>query len=163
MYIVDALGRLRNIRKVKSLSTDSSSQSESGADHQADSKDGELLRLKAIFPFDFFPNELIIRKKTVSMIKRGFLTSYTETMLVQDIGLVSVFQTVLFASLKISYKAPSADVIINTIPKQQAVKAKEVLDQLMVIKNDNQETDDVSILSADTPASSDLDIGYAEE
>ncbi len=109
---------------------------------ELDEKDGELLRIKSVFPFDFFPDELIIGKKTVSVIKRQFLNSNTETFLVKDIGLVSINTAILFSHIRISYKAPYEDIVIGTLWKTEAKNIKALLDKLMLIKNEDVDVDE---------------------
>lgn len=108
---------------------------------ELEEKDTELLRIKGFFPIDFFPNELIIRKKTVSVIKRNFLTSNIETFLVKDIGLVMINNAIFFSEIRVSYKAPYEDMIINKLLKHEAKQAKALLDKLMLVKNEDVSDD----------------------
>jgi len=106
-------------------------------ERELEEKDGELLRIKSFFPFDIFPNELVIGKKTVTLIKRNFLTSNTETFLVKDIGLVQLNNALLFSQIRVSYKAPYEDMIIGNILREPAKQAKSLLDKLMLVKNED--------------------------
>ena len=111
---------------------------------EIEEKDSEVLRVKSIFPVDFFPDELIIRKKSVSVIKRGFLTSNIETFLVKDIGLVAINNALIFSQIRISYKAPYEDIVIGTLWKDEAKHAKSLLDKLMLVKNEDINDDVVT-------------------
>lgn len=105
-------------------------------EREIEEKDAELLRIKSFFPIDIFPNELVIRRKTVTLIKRNFLTSNTETFLVKDIGLVQINSAVFFSQIRVSYKAPYEDMVISNIVREQAKQAKSLLDKLMLVKNE---------------------------
>lgn len=96
--------------------------------------DKELFRVKSFWLLDLFPNELIIKEKSIHVIAREFLRSQVETMLIQDISIVTITQGILFSSLTISYRIPHDDFFINNIPKDVAVKAKAVLDSLILAK-----------------------------
>src|SRR5258707_9371268 len=67
----------------------------------------ELFRVRAVWFLDFFPDELVIQEKTVSIIKREFLASYVETLPVLDIGEVEMAKAFLFASITIIGKIPA--------------------------------------------------------
>jgi hypothetical protein len=98
-------------------------------------RDKELFRLKAVWPFDFFPNELLIREKSVSVIQRYFIVSNIETILVKDIGLVTINDGLILAALIISYKAPHEDLQISKLPRSKAYQAKALLNKLMIAEN----------------------------
>ena len=153
------IGRCFRIRKLGKIEHPHNLKKEAGEpnqlkakyvhDHAAiereiEEKDAELLRIKSFFPIDLFPNELVIRKKTVTVIKRNFLTSNTETFLVKDIGLVCINNALLFSEIRVSYKAPYEDMVINRIVKEQAKQAKALLDKLMLVKNDYIPEDSLS-------------------
>jgi hypothetical protein len=92
----------------------------------------ELFRVKAVWYLDFFPDELVIHQKTVSVIRRSFLMSYVETMPVRDVGEVEFSEVFVFAALSITGKNPEHKLNIANLPKEQAEKAKELLDRLLV-------------------------------
>lgn len=117
--------------------------------HQILNQDDPVLyKAKSFFPLDLFPNELIIREKSITIITRNFLTAYTQTMLIKDVGLVSVNQSLFFAMLQISYKIPTDDIFLSKMPKKQAQEAKILLDRLMMAINQDQE-----VLSSGTDSS----------
>jgi hypothetical protein len=93
------------------------------------------MRIKAIFPFDLFPDELIIQEKSVSVKKNYLIYSNTETMLIKDIGLVTINDGLFFASLTISYKAPMDDVHITKLWPSEAYKAKSFLEKMVIKHN----------------------------
>lgn len=92
----------------------------------------ELYRLKAFWLVDFFPDELIIQEKTISVIRHSFLMSNTETILVKDIGRVVYIDTPVFAGLQILGKNPAHDLHIKALNKKEALHAKEIIEGLML-------------------------------
>ena len=111
-------------------------------------EDKELFRVKSFWMLDLFPNELIIRQKTLHVILRDFLSSNIETMMLDDISVVQVNNGIFFSSLVIRYRNPHEDLQISKIPKAQAMKAKAVLDSHMVNKKTNKNEDIETISSA---------------
>jgi hypothetical protein len=91
-----------------------------------------------------FPNELIIRKKSITVVKRDFLTSNVETFLVKDIGLVQINNAVFFSQIRVSYKAPYEDILIAKLLKEEAKQAKSLLDRLMLMKSEPAIEDEIS-------------------
>lgn len=92
----------------------------------------ELLRVKAVRVLDFFPDELVIQEKTVSVIRRELLLSYVETLPVKDIGEVILSEAGSFAALKIISKVPRSNLEIKNLPSNEVKQAKEVLDKLLL-------------------------------
>jgi hypothetical protein len=103
------------------------------------SADKELYRLKSFWLFDIFPNELIIREKSVHSISRKFLMSQVETMLIEDVSIVTVTHGVFFSSIVVSYRIPHDDFLINFLFKNDAMQAKAILDSLIIAKHAKNE------------------------
>lgn len=92
----------------------------------------ELLRVKAHWIADLFPDELVIQEKTISVIRNEFLVSYVETMPVRDIGRVVYVSTLIFNGLRIIGKNTAHELNINGLTKKAAVEAKEVIEGLLL-------------------------------
>jgi hypothetical protein len=117
---------------------------------EAIAQDRELMRIKGIFPFDLFPDELIIAEQSISVKRNYLISSNTETMLIKDIGLVTINDGIFFASLIISYKAPNDDVRIKTLWPSDAYRAKSFLEKLVIKYNQDSQSpkpDETAILS----------------
>jgi hypothetical protein len=91
----------------------------------------ELLRVKAHWIADIFPDELVIQEKTISVIRNEFLVSYVETMPVRDIGRVVYVSTLIFNGLRIIGKNTDHELNINGLTKK-AAEAKEVIEGLLL-------------------------------
>ena len=92
----------------------------------------ELLRVKAHWIADIFPDELVIQEKTISVIRNEFLVSYVETMPVRDIGRVVYVSTLIFNGLRIIGKNTDHELNISGLTKKAAVEAKEVIEGLLL-------------------------------
>lgn len=92
----------------------------------------ELLRVRASRWVDFFPDELVLQEKTISIIRRSFLVSFVETLPVRDIGRVILIDTPVFDGIRILGKNVAHDLQIRGLPKEKARYAKEVIEGLLL-------------------------------
>jgi hypothetical protein len=95
----------------------------------------ELLKVRAVWIADIFPDELVIQERTVSVIRNEFLVSYVETMPVKDIGRVVYVNTPLFAGIKVLGKNTAHELHIKGLRKRQALWAKDILEGLLLEKS----------------------------
>lgn len=95
------------------------------------SNNKELFRVKGVRLLDFFPDELVIQEKTVSVIKKDLLSTYVQTMSVQDVIEVGLMKSGIFASLIIYSKFPGHQLEIKNLSMDKASKAKEIIDRLL--------------------------------
>jgi hypothetical protein len=109
-----------------------------------------LLRIRTVFPFDFFPDEIIIDENKLSVISKSFFMTYhIHSILIADITDVSVDTGLLFASLTIidssNYRFP----IIVTVPllkKADAFAARKLLQGLISAQRRNISLGDMSAM-----------------
>ena len=92
----------------------------------------ELFRVRAAWLVDFFPDELIIQEKTVSIIRNSFLVSFVETLPIKDIGRVILIVTPIYDGIQILGKNVAHDLHIRGLTKDKAHRAKEVLEGLLL-------------------------------
>jgi hypothetical protein len=92
----------------------------------------ELFRVKASKPFNFFTEELIVQEKTISIVKKEFLSNCCETLPIKDIGRVILTDTIFFSSILVIGKNTAHQLEITRLPKQKALEAKELLEGLMM-------------------------------
>jgi hypothetical protein len=105
---------------------------ESNALPPTGSTNRELYRVRASWLVDFFPDELVIQEKTVSVIRNQLLVSFVETMPVRDVGRVIYVDTPFFAGIHILGKSPAHEMRIRGLPKKGARYAKQLLDGLLL-------------------------------
>lgn len=91
-----------------------------------------LFRTKSIFPLDIIPNELVVKEKSVSIIWNYAINSNTQTMLIKDIGYVTINDNKFVASLVISYKSPLENIEISNLKPEDAYEAKSIIEKLMI-------------------------------
>lgn len=95
-------------------------------------RNNELYRVKAHWLVDWFPDELVIQEKTISVVRNEFLVSYVETMPVRDIGRVVYVKTPIFGGLKIIGKNTAHELDIKGLNKEAAVEAKNIIEGLLL-------------------------------
>ncbi len=97
-----------------------------------------LFRARAVFPFDFFPDELLIDENQVRLvIRRFFLAEQIETILIKDIQWVTVETAPFFGTLTIcTFKFGSSPIVIKYLPLSKATKARQLLQGLITTNNE---------------------------
>lgn len=98
-----------------------------------------LLRISAIFPFDLFPDEIIIDECKVSVVFREFFFSEDiHSINIDMIRDVDVESGPFFAKLQIVPDGyPSRPLIIRYLRKKDAYRAQSVIQGLMVAKRND--------------------------
>ncbi len=92
----------------------------------------ELYRLRASPFVDPFQDELVIQEKTISIIRRQPFVSSTETITVKDIGRVVYVNGIIFGRLEVLGKNTAHDLKINGLNKQRGLKAKKIIEGLVL-------------------------------
>lgn len=92
-----------------------------------------LLNVKAVFPFDFFPDRIIIDPNKVNVVRKSFfLTEKLHSISIKNITDVYVQTAPFFASLHIMDNAVADNVIIvKYLWKKDAEKARRVIQGLI--------------------------------
>jgi hypothetical protein len=92
-----------------------------------------LLRIKSVFPFDFFPNELIVDMVKVTMVKKDFFFSgSSEAVYIKDIANVIVETGPFLSTLKIidiSYNTEKHN--IQYLKRKDAFRARILIEGLV--------------------------------
>lgn len=98
-----------------------------------------LFRISAIFPFDLFPDEIIIDECKVSVVFREFFFSDDiHSINIEQIRDVDVETGPFFAKLQIVPDGyPSKPLIVRYLSKKQAYRARSIIQGLMVAKRNN--------------------------
>jgi hypothetical protein len=93
-----------------------------------------LLKVTATFPFQFFPDELIIDEMKVTYVRRTFFySSQMRTILINDISDVLLEAAPFFATLRIiSNSSKYPEIKITYLSRTDGVKAKKMLDGLII-------------------------------
>jgi len=96
----------------------------------------EVFSLKAVWPFDLFPNELIIEEKRI-IIKEKQLPYFvtTTTIPLKDVLIFQVNNSLLFASVYI--KSFNTEHKLSWLKNADACTAKEIVDGLKIKQNES--------------------------
>jgi hypothetical protein len=100
----------------------------------AERSDKVLFSTKTVFPFDFFPDTLTINGNKIDLvISNFFFSSATTSIPLRDIANVEIETSPFFAKLKIvNIRYPMEPVEMSYLKKGEAVKAKNIIDGLLV-------------------------------
>jgi hypothetical protein len=92
-----------------------------------------ILKISTVFPFDFFPNDIIVSENQIDVVIREFFFSeHIETVLLSQIEQVSVETSLLFGSLTISILKPqSVSIVIPYFWRADAILARRIVYGLM--------------------------------
>jgi hypothetical protein len=108
-----------------------------------------LFKARAVFPFSFFPNEIIIDKDKVSIVTQSFFASDRhQSLLIKNIADCYVDTSIFFGSVNISDKYYEDNIIsINYLKKRDAVAARNIIQGLALCQE--KEVDISEIKPAD--------------
>ncbi len=92
-----------------------------------------LLKISGIFPFDFFPDELVIDENKVSIIAKGLIDESIYSIAIKDLGDVSVETVFIFASLTISdNRMNHQEIKVKWLDPDEAVRAHNMIQGLIL-------------------------------
>ncbi len=113
-----------------------------------ESTDRALYELSAVFPFDFFPNKIIIGEKQVVLIfKPFFFSSQIYHYLIEDLLTPVVESSIFFASLRLELgpggfqQNPPR---ISYLKKGEAIRARRIMMGLLICKKEGIEFEGMS-------------------
>lgn len=93
-----------------------------------------LYQLSTVFPFDFFPDTITINANKIDIVTSEFFFSHHTTSIpIKDIANVEMETTPFFATIQIiNIRAPMRPISINYLRQHEAIKAKSIIDGLLV-------------------------------
>lgn len=90
-----------------------------------------LIRIKAIWPFDYFPDEVTVDATKVNIIRHALFAEKVQSIFVKDLINVEVNKGILFATLLVSnIQGP---VYINYLGKEDAFCARRIIQGLIAV------------------------------
>jgi|GEM_PF-6805762 len=96
-----------------------------------DSGHKEIFRVKSVFPFDFFPDELVVEEARIVFRKRlGPFTKRVYSMLIKDISQSRLTTSLLFGRIMIQDIFGENEITIDYLWKKKAYLVKGILDRL---------------------------------
>lgn len=121
-----------------------------------------LLTIKAVFPFDFFTDEISVEITQVNVIKRYFFaTAHLQTIPIKSVADVFLDTSLFFASIRIidsSYIENSIEV--DYLHKDDACKARRIIEGLVIA---NKEGIDLAKIPPKTLLADIESLGQAQE
>lgn len=93
-----------------------------------------LFHAKTVFPFDFFPDDLIIDRDKIAIITQYFFASTRQqSILVRNISEAYVDISILFATLHITDKYFTRNSVhVEYLKKKDAIKARDIIQGLVI-------------------------------
>lgn len=105
----------------------------------------EIFVIRGVWPFDFFPNILIIDLNMVSIIKRNLLSRYVFPIRLEDIRTVRDYWGPIFASIEIEARGYKKNPPrIDFLTHGDATKARMYINALMDMKREKIELEKLS-------------------
>lgn len=93
-----------------------------------------MLQIDTVWPFDLFPDTLIIDPLKLTYTHRSFfMVEYTESILIEDLIEADVEEAPIFAALRLCFVSyPTRQIVIKPLWKSQAARARELIAGLRV-------------------------------
>jgi hypothetical protein len=106
-----------------------------------------LIKIKSIFPFDFFPNEISVDVNKVNIINNYFLSKKVHSVMIKDICDVYIYKGVFFSSLSIIDWGfdRNRSITINYLSKRTADEALKIIQGLMVSAKQNIDVSKIDV------------------
>ena len=101
-----------------------------------------ILDIKAVFPFNFFPDEVVADESKVSIHSNSFFsTKEVRSIEYKEIFNVTIRQGVLFAALEIADRFFSNEpIVVPYLWKKDAIAARRIIQGMMIVKSENIDT-----------------------
>lgn len=114
-------------------------QAEQPIHDQITSESEVLFRAWTVFPFDFFPDEIVVDRLKISIITHVFFgTQEIKTIAIQDVFAIHVDRTPFFAKVKIYNRTPMIpEIDINFLQIKDAMSLHAVVQGLLMAKTEN--------------------------
>jgi hypothetical protein len=119
-----------------------------------------LFKTTSVFPFEFFPDEIVIDPYKVNIVSREFFASERiHSIAIKEISDVLIDTGPFFAALKIIDKNFIENtIVVRYLKKQEALKARRIIQGIMIA---NKEELDIAKLEVDELAEKAEEIGKA--
>jgi len=104
--------------------------------------DDVVFRASSVFPFQLFPDEIVVDKNKVNIINRIFFGSeMVHSIAIDQISDVALETGPLFATLRFKNKtAPFEETSIQYLPKSQAQEMQRIVQGLMLASQEKIDT-----------------------
>ncbi len=104
-----------------------------------------LFEAKAMFPFQLFPDHIVIDRNKVTVEKRDFLRREdVHTILADNIDHIDLDFTLFLATIKLAQKIPSTELVVPFFRKADAVRIKQIITGLLIAKSQHVNLEEVA-------------------
>jgi hypothetical protein len=106
-----------------------------------------LLDIKSVFPFDLFPDEVIIDETKITIQRNFFFfTGQSQSVNIADIFNVVVNHGIFFAKLELFDRYFAEQPIsVEYLKKEDAARARQIIQGLVLVKKNNIDTSSLSV------------------
>lgn len=134
-------------QKVESQAVEMAQKMKGKMDKLVENSNKILFRTSAVFPFDLFPDEVVVDPYQVNIIHRSFFgNERIHGAAIKDIEDVFVDTGPLFAALRIVDKGYVENVItIKYLPRKDAIKARRIIQGLVLASKEGVDMSQVDI------------------
>ncbi len=103
-----------------------------------------IYEISSVFPFQFFPDKIIIDKNKVTIVRKDIFFKRTFPMLIRDIKTVKVSRGFLFASIEFEIRGYEINPRpTNYLWPEQAIKAQQYILGLMSAKREGVDLSEI--------------------
>ncbi len=103
-----------------------------------------LLHIKGRFPFDFFPDEIIVDEEKITIYQSYFIKSFAvKTIILDEVEDVECEFTLFLGTLVLYIKGEKDPLRIGALTVSDATKAKEIILGRILLKKEGIEPDTV--------------------
>lgn len=94
----------------------------------------QLIKISAFWPFDFFPNQIVVDINKIDIVfKEFFYSERVHTILIKNVIDVMVDYSLFFASIEIVVEGFQENLVnIHYLKKKEAIKVKRIISGLVV-------------------------------
>ncbi len=105
-----------------------------------------IISIPSLFPWDLFPNTILVEESRVTFIFRQFLASQTHSVDIKDISNVFIQSSLFFATLQIvSRTFIQNDITIGHLDAKKANRVQMVIEGLRTFSENNIDTSNYEV------------------
>jgi len=104
-----------------------------------------LLNISTVFPFDLFPDNIVIDKEKVNIIYREFFGSgQVQSILIKDINSLDMESSIFFATLRMTIRGdPQHQILIRYLKRDDAIQARKIIQGLITSDREGVELEKI--------------------
>lgn len=100
-----------------------------------------IISISSLFPWDFFPNTIMVEESRVTFIFRQFLSSQSHAVDIKDISNVFIESSLFWATLQVvSQTYTQNDIKIGNLSRKKAEKVRRIIEGLRTFSENSIDT-----------------------